>query len=188
MRTTVRMWRLRSNPLRRRSDVLETWIMLLAALLLVVAVPLVGTLTALSTGHSLSRQRQDRHTATAVLVTDAPESRGGYPTADLTSGQVRWTTPGGASRTGTTQVVSGLKAGTRTTVWLDRQGNLTTAPVSVRSAQAQSVMFGALASACAGGLLLGGTSAAMWRLDTVRSRNWEREWADVGPRWRRRTG
>lgn len=188
MRTTVRMWRWRSNPLRRRSDVLETWILVLAALLLAVAVPLLGTLTALRTEHALLQQRQDRHTTTAVLTTGTPTAHGGYPTDGTTWGHVRWTAPDGASRTGVTPLASGLKAGTRTTVWLDRQGRLTTAPISVRSAEAQSAMFGVLAATCTGTLLIGGTSAALWRLNTLRSRDWEKEWAEVGPRWRRRTG
>ncbi|MEU1296825.1 hypothetical protein ABZ439_30940 [Streptomyces sp. NPDC005840] len=188
MRTTVRMWRWRSNPLRRRSDVLERWILLLAALLLAVAVPLLGTVTALHTDQAMLRQRQDRHTATGVLTTGTPTAHGGYPTDGTTWGHVRWTAPDGTTRTGTTQLAPGLTSGTRTTVWLDRQGRLTTAPISTRSATAQSAMFGVLTGTCAASLVAGGTSVALWRLDTARARNWEKEWADVGPRWRRRTG
>ncbi|MER7187064.1 3-deoxy-7-phosphoheptulonate synthase, partial [Streptomyces hyaluromycini] len=47
MRTRVRGWRWRQNPLRRKSDVVEAWIALAVAVLLGVAAPLAGALTGL---------------------------------------------------------------------------------------------------------------------------------------------
>ncbi|MGQ4333511.1 hypothetical protein [Streptomyces hayashii] len=44
MRSGVRGWRRRDNPLRRRSDVVEAWTALVVATLLLVVAPLAGAL------------------------------------------------------------------------------------------------------------------------------------------------
>jgi hypothetical protein len=77
MRTGVCGWRWQHNPLRRRSDVVEAWTLLIVAVLLFVVTPLVGVaagLRAHDTARSVAAaQRADRHQVRARVVGDPPE-------------------------------------------------------------------------------------------------------------------
>ncbi|NUR39874.1 MAG: hypothetical protein HOV73_07315, partial [Streptomyces sp.] len=77
MRTRVRGWRWRHNPLRRRSDVVEAWTTLVVILLLLVVAPLAGALTA-RWAHGEAQaaavaQRADRHSVRAEVVGRIPD-------------------------------------------------------------------------------------------------------------------
>ena len=72
MRAITGLWRWRHNPLRRRTDVAEGWIALLALLLIVVAAPtagsVVGGLAQESLQESVRQQRASRHQVWATVV------------------------------------------------------------------------------------------------------------------------
>ncbi len=72
MRTRVRSRRRRQNPLRRRSDVVETWTALAVAVLLFFGAPLVGAAAGLW-AHDQARtiattERADRHRVHATVI------------------------------------------------------------------------------------------------------------------------
>ncbi|TKA09454.1 Rv1733c family protein [Actinacidiphila oryziradicis] len=184
MGAKARFWRWRHNPLRRRSDVAEAWVVLTTAVLMAVGVPLAGALSAAGVGHALLSQRQNRHRTSAVLTEDAEHVvSGAYVLARAT---VRWTASNGTVRTAKTQVTSGSKAGTKTVIWTDGQGRLTDEPPTSGQAYAQSVLAGALAAGSVTVLLLGGREVLRLRLDRDRTAEWEREWAQIGPEWSKR--
>ncbi|MGP3969024.1 Rv1733c family protein [Streptomyces sp. 6N223] len=185
------LWRWRRNPLRRRSDLLEGWLCLVAALLIVVAGPGVAALTATSVAHETLRQGEELHRATAVLTAPAPETPGpaggeGFPLGageDRVAADARWTAPNGTTYTGTAPAEPGSEAGTRVTVWLDDEGERRQAPPSPSEAWAGGVMTGAAVGVLVGLLVLGGLIVLRCRLDAWRERRWGREWAEVGPEW-----
>lgn len=62
------LWRWRSNPLRRRDDVVETWIVLAMWVVIGLGGTLVGVVTAQAAEASFAQLRHDRHSARVVLV------------------------------------------------------------------------------------------------------------------------
>jgi len=183
------LWRWRNNPLRRRDDIAEAWIVLAVWALVTVGGTTAGLVTAHATDEVLTQLRADRHSTHAVLLTDtskrAPTIRS---SSDRASATVRWTAPNGSSRTGTTLVDTGLKAGTRVVVWQDSRGTLMTAPPSAGEAAVEAGALGTAAGLALTGVVLGVGSAARWRLDRRRIDRWGREWDLVGPQWGHRTG
>ncbi|WP_369029835.1 Rv1733c family protein [Streptomyces adonidis] len=187
--TRKRFWRLRSNPLRRRDDIVEAWVVLAVWTLAVVGGTAVGLVAAHATEATLDQQRAERHTVNAVLLTDVPNpTTGRGSSGDKALAEVRWTAPDGSSRTDNTLVDTGLKSGTRVVLWQDGQGTLVTEPPSATEATVEGAVMGGFA----GLSLVGGVHAvgalARRRLDQRRMAGWDREWDLVGPQWGHRTG
>ncbi|MEU3852861.1 hypothetical protein [Streptomyces sp. NPDC029554] len=185
----VRLWRWRSNPLRRRSDRVEAWILLACWVLAVLCGAVAALAAATAVDGALSAQRAQTRAVPAVLTERAPRTP--PVTTDGSGGDtvwatVRWTAPDGSPHTGRTEVEPDAAAGTRVTVWTDRAGELAEAPLGPTESMFQAVGTGVLAGA--------GAAAAVWacgrlarlRLDRRRLERWDGEWARVGPQWRRR--
>ncbi|MFF9020392.1 Rv1733c family protein [Streptomyces eurythermus] len=189
MRTRVRGWRWRRNPLRRRSDVVEAWTVLLVTVLLCVAAPLVGVFAGVH-AHDQARalaaaQRAERHEVRAVVVGD-PAERPSAPQGDRRQAyraQIRWTEPGKGVRTAWAQVPAGARAGEPVSVWFDSRGRSVAPPPSEVAVWQHAVTVGLCAA--------GGTATAVYlgrliqRRIALRHRlaEWEREWERTGPRW-----
>ncbi|MEV5007216.1 hypothetical protein [Streptomyces sp. NPDC055692] len=62
------LWRWRSNPMRRREDVIEGWVLLATWAVIAVGAPLAGVVVGQATADGLAQQQVERHPATAVLV------------------------------------------------------------------------------------------------------------------------
>ncbi|MFF4350203.1 hypothetical protein [Streptomyces sp. NPDC001530] len=188
-RTRVWLWRWRRNPLRRRGDVIEAWIVLAAWILAVLGGLVAGLVTAGAVERGLDRQREERRPVSAVLTQDAPAK---VPTRVVTDQRVwatvRWTTPDGSERTDQTRVPPKTKAGTRITVWTDGHGRLTTKPPSLVEGVLQSAMTGALAAAGTGGLVGGSAWIVRACLDRRRMEQWATEWASIDTRRGWKTG
>ncbi|MFF4507393.1 hypothetical protein [Streptomyces sp. NPDC001401] len=184
-RTTRWLWRWRANPLRRRDDVLEAWLVLALWALVAVGGTLAGVLTARAADDVFAQQRAERAPVRAVLLTDTPPSEANSYRAFA---QVRWTGTDGSARTGKTLVEGGLRAGSTTVLWTDTQGNLTTRPPSRTDAAGEAGLLGAASALAVTGIAFGATGAARWCLDRRRIDEWGREWDLVGPRWGHKTG
>jgi hypothetical protein len=187
--TRKALWRWRSNPLRRRDDALEAWIVLAVW----VAVVVGGTLTGLMTAHSaegvFARERAERRSVSAVLLADATSVGSGVGGAsDRVSAKVRWTAADGATRTGTTLVESGRKAGTTVEIWTDGRGDLSTEPSTPTEAAIEAGVLGTAAGLAVSGLVFGVGRVGRWWLDRRRIESWDREWTLVGPLWSHKTG
>ncbi len=188
MGSTVRMWRWRRSPLRRRTDVVEAWAGLACGLLLAAGAPFTGASAAQGMHDSLSAQNHGRHLVAAVLDTDA---RSGAPSQSSESGPaevrvpVTWHDHDGTAHTARVAVEPGGHAGSTTPVWVDGAGHVTDPPLDRLQTEVQSDVIGAGA---AGGFclaVLGAHRLLRFDLDRHRSRGWEREWARVGPQWSR---
>jgi hypothetical protein len=173
---------LRRSPLRRRSDLAEAWMVLATGALIAVAAPAAGVTAADAVQAAGARQGQDRQAVSAVLTENPPDRIG----IDTTSGAgtavhatVRWTAPNGAVRTGETEVAPRMRAGDRTTAWLDGKGALLRDPVTPSDVRAQSIALGTVAASGTCLLLLGAERAGGALLARHRNTQWEREWAEI---------
>ncbi|OIK26121.1 hypothetical protein [Streptomyces malaysiense] len=187
MRTRVRVrgWRWRSNPLRRRCDVVEAWTVLVAAVLLFVVVPLTGVAAGLRAqdrdAATAAAQRAARHRVSATLSAAPPAVRveRGHPRG----AEIHWTEPGSGTRTAWARVPAGARTGDTVPVWVDSRGRVVAAPSSGAAVLQHAVTVGVCAAACAGGVVFLG--CAVVRRIALRHRlaEWERAWARTGPRW-----
>ncbi|MFD6325188.1 hypothetical protein ACFWOL_20475 [Streptomyces sp. NPDC058442] len=188
---TVWWWRWRKNPLRRRSDLIEAWLLLATLVLALLAGTFTGLAAAGAVDGSLAEHRAQARTAPATLVGDAaralpaPVAEGGDGSGRVWA-KVRWTAPDGTVRTGRAEVDSGSKAGSVVTVWTDGEGHLVSEPPGGVDARFQIVMAGLTVAAASGGLVLLGGRLVQGRLQRGRAAAWEAEWRMVEPTWRKR--
>lgn len=183
-----RLWRWRSNPLRRHDDIVEAWIVLAVWVVIAVGGTAVGLVTAHATDETFAHQRAERHPVQAVLLTDLSASTASVRAAsDKTLATVRWTAPDGSTRTDQTLVDVGLPVRSRVVLWQDDQGALVTEPPSPSEAAVEAGALGTLAGFALTGVVYALGAVARWRLDLRRIAGWDREWDLVGPRWGHRT-
>lgn len=185
----VWFWRWRRNPLRRRSDVIEAWL-LLTTLVLGLVLGGFGALAAAgAVDDSLAERRASSHEVQAVLTEDAARA---LPAPAPESGdtrvwtKVRWTAPDGTERTGRARADADAGAGSAVTVWTDREGRLVSEPPGGAEARFQTLMAGATVAATAGGMALLAGWVLRTRLLRRRAAEWETEWRLVEPAWRKR--
>ncbi|ARQ67910.1 Rv1733c family protein [Streptomyces marincola] len=185
MTGTVRLWRWRRNPLRRRTDVAEAWLSLAAGLVLVAGAPAAGVGTALAVGDALLAGQGAAQPQRAEVI-----GRAAVPVVAGAAGrahaEVRWTGRDGVVRVAHARVDAGAEPGSRVTVWTDDRGRLTGAPATRSEAWLGAGLAGAGVAACVGVAAVGARNAARGRLDARRAAAWERAWAEAAPRWGRR--
>ncbi|MEV0172073.1 hypothetical protein AB0I00_13260 [Streptomyces sp. NPDC050803] len=187
----VWLWRLRRNPLKRRADVVETWVLLAACALTVLVGVVVGLTTAGSVEHGLARERAEWRPVEARLTDRATGAFDPHATASggaLVWAKVSWTAPDGSFRTGQARVRQGSEAGTAVTVWTDREGRLVTEPATASQARVRAALAGALVGACAAALPVVGGRMLCGPLERRRVDRWDTEWARFGPSWGRTAG
>ncbi|MEU6321606.1 hypothetical protein [Streptomyces sp. NPDC047009] len=190
-RTVARvwLWRWRRNPLLRRSDRLEAWLLLVTGVFVVLFGVLAGWAATHAVEHELAVRGARSHPVRAVLAEDAARAPRAVPAYGGGSvwAKVHWRAAG-AEHTGLAQVQPGLRTGTSVTVWTGRDGELVSRPATEAQARVQAQIVGSLTGIGAAGVVLAGQGAARRRLERHRMRAWDREWESVGPRWRRTTG
>ncbi|MFJ8542111.1 hypothetical protein ACIRFH_08870 [Streptomyces sp. NPDC093586] len=191
MRTLVLGRRRRRNPLRRRSDVVEAWTALVAAVLLFAGAPLLGVTAALwAQGKAqtiAAQQRADRHRVHATVVDRTPDG----PGSAQTGGQsyrvaVRWTTPGGDTRTTLSQVPAGTRQGDVVAVWFDSRGRSVPPPTGASAVWEHTVTVGAFTTLGAALTVFVGHSVVHRAALRRRMAEWERDWARTEPQWTHR--
>ena len=188
----VWLWRWRRNPLKRRADAVESWIVLGAWLITVLAGVLAGLTATRSVEHELAQERVDWKPVVALVTQNAPgaapANSNSRTTGEPVWAKVRWTAVDGSSHTGQIRVPSGSGIGTPVTVWTDPQGHLVTKPATAAQAQLRAVMIGSLLGVGAAAVPFIGSRALRGRLERRRMDQWDEEWARFGPLWGRKTG
>ncbi|MEU0005866.1 hypothetical protein ABZ079_16710 [Streptomyces sp. NPDC006314] len=184
----VWLWRWRRNPLKRRADTVETWVVLGAWLLTVLAGVLAGLTAARSLERGLARERADWRPAVARVVDRVPGSSAAH--RHVSSGErvwakVRWTVASGSAHTGRVRVDPGSEAGTPVTVWTDPRGHLVSRPASAAEAAFRAALTGGLVGVSAAAVPFIGGLALRGRLEHRRMEAWDAEWARFGPQWGR---
>ncbi|MEV8550187.1 hypothetical protein AB0L04_10215 [Streptomyces glaucescens] len=187
-----RLWRWRSNPLRRRDDIIEAWILVVLWAVVVAggtAAALVAVRPALD---AFARERAERRPVTAVLLADVPERPVSVESRGMgTFGTVRWAAADGTVHRGRARLepdAAGLRSGARVTVWLDARGALTAEPTGATEGAVEAGLFGLSAASAVAGVAYGAASWSRARLDRRRLARWDGEWECVGPGWTQRAG
>ncbi|MFJ2645659.1 hypothetical protein ACIO1C_02790 [Streptomyces sp. NPDC087420] len=181
-------WRWRRNPLRRRSDAVEAWMLpTVWALALTVAV-VAGLLAGQGVRSAADGHRALRHSTPAVLLADTPvaPASAGRPNGAVLA-PVRWKAPDGAARTGRISVPGGRPAGSTVRIWVDAGGRPAPPPATRDEAAFHAVILGGLAGLASGGTVLGFGALARHRLYRRRMLRWSREWDRIAPEWSRGT-
>src|SRR5215472_7319153 len=175
------------NPLRRRSDVLEAWLVPAAFVVFLALSPLVAGLAAMGVradNAAAQHVQQSWHPASAVLLRAAPGpafSDNGANTWTVWE-PARWTA-GGRQYTGSIPVAAGSRAGSSQTAWLDRAGHVR-APAMTAPELSGAIGTGILLAVAALAVVIGiAYRLAKWALDRRRIASWETAWLSVGPRW-----
>ncbi|MGW7386825.1 Rv1733c family protein [Streptomyces sp. NPDC054794] len=187
-RTRVPLWRWRSNPIRRRDDVLEAWLLLVIWVLIAVGGTAAGVVTSHAADQVFAQQRAERIPVPAVLLDDVPRTATSEMGRDLASARVGWTKSDGSTHSGMTLVTTGKKAGSTVRIWIDAQGKLSTQPPTPTKSAAEAGLFGASAALALSGVVFGIGSVGRWWLNRRRIEQWDREWTLVGPQWGHKTG
>ncbi|MFD5480511.1 Rv1733c family protein [Streptomyces hawaiiensis] len=192
MRTRVRGWRWRRSPLRRRSDVVEAWTVLVVAVLIIVAAPLAGTAAA-RWAHDEARsvsmeQRAERHRVRAEVV-----GRNGASLPSVQAGgqhayraTVRWTEPGEGTRTATARVPADTRQGETVDVWFDDRGRSVLPPVDESAVWQHTLTIGTCAAGGAVLVVLFGHFLVRRVALRRRLAEWDRAWARTEPQWTHR--
>ncbi|MGY4927145.1 Rv1733c family protein [Streptomyces sp. 900105755] len=199
----VWLWRWRRNPLKRRADTMEAWVLLGAWLLTLLAGVFAGVAAARSVEDGLARERVEWHPVVAHVLDKAPgsaDAKSGSSgssesskSSDSSNGErvwarVGWTVADGSAHSGQARVPAGSRVGTPVTVWTDLQGHLVTRPVTTSEAHLRSALIGGLVGLSAAAVPFVAGLVARGRLERRRMDRWDAEWARLGPQWGRMTG
>ncbi|MFE9096887.1 hypothetical protein [Streptomyces sp. NPDC007264] len=196
MRAIGGLWRWRHNPLRRTTDLVESWVALVALLLILVAAPVAGCLAGAAADNSLQRSVRDqwrtRHLVTATVVRKLGR---GSPDPDPETSSARdahsrvladWTAPDGTARHGA--VLAALKSphpGDRFRLWTDDHGRTVSRPLDGATATTHAVLAGFGVAAMTAALVEGGRRLIVWRMVCRRYARWDQAWDKAGPDWGR---
>ena len=171
------------NPLRRTSDRFESWFRRFLMLVLVLGLPVAALSAGLTAYESSMRtvqaQSAERHEVTARLMSTAK----GVTTEGKQQAKVRWTDDNGTVRTGTTLVESGTAQGATVRVWVDRDGGLTSPPMSDLNATTTGWFVGGMAAIGVGAGFYAARAGMRRVLDRRRYAQWDTEWDLVEPLW-----
>ncbi|HEX4811639.1 MAG TPA: hypothetical protein VFV66_02660 [Nonomuraea sp.] len=185
----VRLYRHDDNPLRRRSDRLESFFMLATVVLVLVSLwPAVVTGRAVYEGavRDQSVGTGVRRQVMATLTQDAPAARVSFSEvpAAKPEAMARWTTPEGAARSGLVPAPPLAKVGSVVPVWIDAAGAPASPPADGAVLAGRGMVMGLLVVLGTGLLVLTAFLVFRRRLDLVRYGEWEAGWVRAAEQWR----
>jgi hypothetical protein len=192
--TATALWRrlaLGAGPLKRGSDRLQFLARLLLGCTLLTALPVALTVATATHSDALAEataQAAERREVDATLTEDAPRLSDSYDAAHLMSlASVVWTAPSGRNREGRVPVPQDATAGSVVRIWIDRDGEHTTRPLSRDDVAEHSVAAALRTYLCISVIVCGLYLAFRKGLDSSRMRRWDADWALVEPVWTRGT-
>ncbi|MFE9063782.1 hypothetical protein [Streptomyces violaceusniger] len=173
------------NPLRRRTDRIQTWCTVLFVLILAVGLP-AASISAGYAAHAsqmrvVAAETSARHQITARLA-EAPPGVDHSDVREPRQARVRWVADDGERHTGTA-TVSGGGSGGEVRVWVNREGALAQAPSSPATARTMGWFTGCVTAAAVAGVAFTGRARVRRALDRRRYARWEAEWKVVEPAW-----
>lgn len=189
-----RAFTLGSGPLKRRSDRIQVFGRVVVVLSFFLA-PLLAVAVVNSTTTRLeavaATEAAELTLTEAVLLEDAPRpprATGDFGDSSLPTVKARamWSVPGGITREGLVRVEPRAPAGTAVPVWVDRDGDLSAAPLDRADIAGTGAAMGAAVLVAVPMAAWGLYALLCLVLDRARSRRWERDWAAVAPEWKSR--
>ncbi|WP_443063316.1 hypothetical protein OG800_24170 [Streptomyces sp. NBC_00445] len=187
--TRVRLWRWRRSPLRRRSDLIEAWVVLAGWVLVLVGSLFAGLAAAAAVEQDAERQRRESRPIPGVLVEAAEDRAPPRGTSDYRVwATVRWTGADGSTRTDEARVSIRARVGSTVTVWTDGSGRIMPEPLTEGEARLHAISGGVLAAAGAGGMVWCAVWAVRLGLERRRMAQWAAEWERIDTRWGWKTG
>ncbi|MGY0022048.1 Rv1733c family protein [Streptomyces sp. YJ-C3] len=196
MRAITGLWRWRRNPLRRRTDLAEAWVALVALMLIVVAAPVVGVVAGSLSRDALYRsvqeQRSLRHQVTATVVQKVaqPPLDSDPETSTARDAHSRviatWKAPDGTAHRD--RVIAALNTphtGDTFPLWIDGRGQVVGRPLDRTTATTHAVLAGFGAAVAVTGLVEGTRRLVVWRMVRRRYARWDQAWDIAGPDWGR---
>ncbi|WP_143082322.1 Rv1733c family protein [Nonomuraea wenchangensis] len=178
----TRGYRWDRNPLRRRTDRLESALAVAAVLLVLASVwpAVLAGRAAYENGMAETRVGPGgRQQVTATLLADARPTRATFgempPQLPLTP--ARWTGPDGTARTGEVAAPGLARSGTAVRIWIDAEGRPSTPPkkpLEIGLRGAGMTLFVELVAVL---LTLTGFATGRWALNRRRYRSWDTAWA-----------
>ncbi|MEV0174714.1 hypothetical protein AB0I00_26785 [Streptomyces sp. NPDC050803] len=185
----VRLWRWRRSPLRRRSDLVEAWVVLAGWAFALVGGLIAGLVAVGAVERAADQQRERSRQVSAVLMENAEDRSPARVAADYRVwAKVRWTEPDGSTHTDDARVPPKTKAGSQVTVWTDGSGQVTAEPLSGGETQLHAVSGGVLAALCTAGTVLGTVWVLRLWLERRRLEQWAVEWERIDTRNGWKTG
>ncbi|MFE2870961.1 hypothetical protein [Embleya sp. NPDC059259] len=173
------------EPMYRRCDVAHLRATLALTILALLMVPLVVlTVARVQTGSgeaARTRQLAHKQSVSALLPSKPPTAA--RPGAETVTASVQWVAADGTARTGEAQVPLGVSAGDTTRIWLDAEGRPTTPPPTHGAIVVDAIVAGMLALAASLLVTAGAFGSEQVLISRRRTREWEREWAAVEPKW-----
>lgn len=187
----ARGWRPDRNPLRRRSDRVETAVMGVLVAAFAVGAPFAwhaaGSWTYAASAREQHAQSAAWREVPATLLQAAP-SWSGDANAPGTAPEVkaRWKAPDGRACTGLVYAPSSGAAGSTVMVWVNQAGQLTGPPLQSSEIAGRTDMGETAAVAALAFTLIALAGLVHWALGRRRIAAWDADWLATGPRWSQR--
>jgi hypothetical protein len=183
----LRGWLPDRNPLRRRTDRLETAVFAVLFVLAGAAAPFVGAAGSAWENSTSHREMLVQQTCCgqvqATLLDDAHQMGAYAPmTADA---DARWTAPDGQAVTGPVQVPADAEAGRVIWIWTNASGQVIT-PLLPDQIPARDDLAATVAITCLGGVALVAGLAVHGALSRRRLTAWGTDWMVTEPQWNTR--
>jgi hypothetical protein len=183
----LRRWRLDRNPVRRRSDRVETVVLGVLLAVFLAAAPFAAHAADgwvyTSSAREAQTQQATLRRVPATLLQAAPSWNADANGAAIPAVSVRWRAPDGQLRTGQVYAPSGAAAGSTVLVWINSAGQQANPPllpsqITDRAQLAEDLTVIALAVV----LVIAGWLIHR-RLNARRLAGWDADWLAYGPRW-----
>jgi hypothetical protein len=175
------------NPLRRVSDRVEAWFVLMLVTAFVPLAVLATVSTAdwvYASGAREVKAGSSLRQVTAVLTEAAPASAAPVPGSALIWTPARWKSDG-MTRIGAVPAAPGSIAKSSVSIWVDAGGQAEPPPLTAGQLSARVTLAAMMAPFVVGLGLLLLWSGLRCLLDRRRLAAWSRAWSLVGPRWTR---
>lgn len=175
------------NPLRRKWDRLETYLMGGAIITAIAAAPFAIPAAA-GASHAAAvstqaAQEATRHPVSARLLQRAADGGSGYSPSTQVLTQATWRAPDGTPRTGQVLAPAGDPKGSPVTVWIDSAGHLSAPPLTGSQIASQADLAGTAAGITLALLVLCECVIAQRLMERRRMAEWDAEWSLTEPSW-----
>jgi hypothetical protein len=189
LRRQVRGLRPDRNPLRRRTDRVEAYLLVGLFVAAAAGAPFAARAASRATYASALRTQREqvatRHPVKAVLTQPAGSTITGYTLSVDVPTKAFLTTAAGARRPVEVLAQTGKPKGSTVTVWTDQNGNLVSPPLTAAqvTGQGDAGMIGAVAGIAV--VFLTGAGVAHYALYRRRMAAWAAGWLLTEPMWNR---